>query len=420
MYSLISLPILEYLPDKLNIRLFYYLKKNAKTYYSSTNIINSNIRSIVGINLRLPQTNSMVSRITKNTNFPFSLLYNPKKITNSRYRVCDAPKKFIDEFALNLRKSRSRDGKAQLRSRTMQILSLKYYWSNVLNPSISSLLKQKQKTSRDYNTILNNINNIYQGDYINNMDALINSNPLKLHLFSKWRGENGHIEYEKKINRNTRFLQDEMTIKEAILFSNPLLKEILDSQSLIYPYRKSNKPINERLSLFYNKQDNKMTFFNEAIKSISRAGAKNTPFGLGMASIFVVGKLKSINPWQSIVPIKLNTLKKDLFKNELFFKNSTLKNIFNNNLAKLNLILFLVKFKEFISISRSRQNKDKYSLKMKEQERGNFLELSRNRNITKQKLNIIPNIIPATCATRLNLNNSSGVGRTPAKKKMNL
>jgi hypothetical protein len=230
----------------------------------------------------------------------------------------------------------------------MQIFSLKYYWSKILNPYV---------TKKDYYTVLANLNNLFQGNYSSNIDTLLtNSNPLKLHLFSPWRGENGYIEYQTKL-RN-RFLQNEMPIKEAILFSNPLLKEILDSQSLIYPYSIEKQQINERLALFYNKTNTKLTLFNEAVKSIRRSGSRTTtkPVGLEIDAAFASGKLNSINLWQSLVPAKLNNLNKDYINNEILVQNTTLKYIFNKNLPKLNLILFLIRFKKFISISLKNRN----------------------------------------------------------------
>jgi hypothetical protein len=301
--------------------------------------------------------------------------------------------------------------------------------------------------------------------YSSNVNALlIDSNPLNLHLFSKWRGEGGKTEYQKKLNKriNTRFLQDEMTIKEAMLFSNPLLKEILDNQSLIYPYNLTHKNIkyNERLALFFKTKGNKLVYYNEAVKrsnisstnkkyinlvdvvedkfgnnsssssfaalptvsgkpasplfpshkglaqipshkgvgvsafkitQVGRLKSKPNPqqskplfpyankiaaakqglpskyskgggslglktsIGLGIEAFLAGGKLKLIKPWQSIVPIKLQNLKKDLKKNGVLFKNRTLKNILykNKNLAKLNLILFLDRVNGFFSRSQT-------------------------------------------------------------------
>jgi hypothetical protein len=427
LYSLISLPILEYLPDKLNIRLFYYLKKNAKTYYSSTNIINSNLRSIIGLNFRLSKlksipnkkrlvegypkeeepvnldyssslpspeglggeagedgketvfgdtfseekskhciplpiasvsNNTLIGLLEKadksaksshldyrtikgnyNTGLSFILsspMLNYRSPLSEKKPYLNTITKDVPKFSINKISNYSTNlidvlRKIQSRSRAMQIFSLKYYWSNVFNPSL------------DYYNVLDNLNNSYQGYYSSNIDALVtNSNSLKLHLFSKWRGEKGETEYQqnKQFNTNTRILQDEMTIKEAILFSNPLFKEILNSQSLIYPYNMQNTPTNERLALFYKTRDNKMTFFNKTLKRASRSGA-------GRARIRAANfHFKLIRPWKSIAPIKLNTLKRDLYKNGVLFQNSTLKHIFNTNLAKLNLIFFLDSFKE--------------------------------------------------------------------------
>lgn len=370
MYSLISLPIFEYLPNKWNIRLFYYLKLNAKTYYSSTNIINSNLRSILGINLKFHQINSIFNnsqdkvrgveiegggektkKIIPNSRLKLPLVYKKKELHSlklTKNKISNYPlksQKFIDDLGL------AENRNNQYRSRSMQIFSLKYFWSKIINPSLNV-----KKT--DYYNLLDNISNLYNGNYINNMDAfLANSNPLKLYLFSKWRGESGYIEYQKKLNRNTRILQDDMTIKEAILFSNPLLTEILDSQSLIYPYNTYTglAQINERLALFNNNKKNKLTYFNEAVKKILRSDSnKNNKLVSSLweeALSNTFGNLNSINPWQSISPVKLNNLIKDYIINGILFKNTRLKNILNNNLSKLNLILFLVRFKEFISLS---------------------------------------------------------------------
>jgi len=216
MSSLISLPILEYLPDKLNIRLFYYLKQNAKTYYSSSNIINSNIRSVVGINLRLPhyiftpatygvnkktKTNliesstplpkdtseilldkvnnkSLVSDNTENfDNYSFNLPYVPLHKDQPNKKI----NKLIDDLSLTWRrqeeKSQTASASKKKTNRSMQIFSLKYYWSNVLNPSLKK---------RDYKNVLGNLKTLYQGYYSSNIDALVTeSNYLKLNLFSK-------------------------------------------------------------------------------------------------------------------------------------------------------------------------------------------------------------------------------------------
>jgi hypothetical protein len=275
MNSLISLPILEKLPDKLNIRLFYYLKKNAKTYYSSTNIINSNLRSIVGINLRLPQINSIFNKKkpvewSKKDRFE-NLLDSPEAKISFPYKrekvladIIDKPleeisigaskcdninyrtKKGYSNYALRFKlsptpssldaglqnKSSDRQiplflgelpypfnkeeinnylntidepkitknkitnsflsiganinnliedltlgGKSKFRNRSMQIFSLKYYWSKVINPSVKI---------RDSNTALENLKILSQNFYNSNVDALLtNSNRLRLHLFSK-------------------------------------------------------------------------------------------------------------------------------------------------------------------------------------------------------------------------------------------
>jgi len=70
-------------------------------------------------------------------------------------------------------------------SRTMKFVSLKYYWSNVMNPSRLTSMDENVKLT-DYYTNSDHLNNIYQGYYNSNIDALIsNLNYLNLHLFSK-------------------------------------------------------------------------------------------------------------------------------------------------------------------------------------------------------------------------------------------
>jgi hypothetical protein len=245
-------------------------------------------------------------------------------------------------------------------SRSMQFINLKYYWSNVMNPYVKI---------KDYYSKLESINNIYQGSYNSNIDALvINLNSLNLHLFSKWRGENGQIEYQAKLNRNTSVLQYDMTIKEAILFSNPLLKEIIENQFLIYPYKPNNKQLNERLGLIHNTElpdrdleitrnsglgtdretaretniTTKMTQFNKSLALLDKRFRDSGEKRMLSSLLF-----NFIAPWQSISPVKLNKLTKDLDKYGLLFKNTTLKHILTTNLPKLNLIFFLNRLKEF-------------------------------------------------------------------------
>lgn len=83
-----------------------------------------------------------------------------------------------------------------------------------------------------------------------------------------------------------------------------------------------------------------------------------TSIGLGIEAFLAGGKLKLIKPWQSIVPIKLNSLKKDLKKNGVLFKNRKLKHILykNKNLAKLNLMFFLDRVNGFLSCSLTQGN----------------------------------------------------------------
>ena len=67
----------------------------------------------------------------------------------------------------------------------MKFVSLKYYWSNVMNPSCLTTLDENVKLT-DYYINSDHLNNISQVNYNSNIDALIsNLNSLNLHLFSK-------------------------------------------------------------------------------------------------------------------------------------------------------------------------------------------------------------------------------------------
>jgi len=126
----------------------------------------------------------------------------------------------------------------------------------------------------------------------------------------------------------------------------PNLSSLMDVKELL-----GNKTFIGKIKEGYTK--NKSIYYNEALALLSLKLRT-----LGERSELLVGGKTSLGhfdynfiaPWQSISPITLNILKKDLYKNGLLFKNTTLKYILNKNLCQLNFILFLDRLKEITFI----------------------------------------------------------------------
>ena len=337
MHCLISLPVLEYLPDKLNIRLFYYLKKNAKTYYSASNAINTNMRNLfrnsqsysnkatyydthallfprIGDKLTINKNQDKLGSIIRPDLYidhPLDLGDNLPALpflpaSNGKISDLESSKEETKLGTLRLR---------QLKDRAIKIIRLKKYWEIVFNNVPNIRHGVLRRSSLTYTMACQNTTNF--------SPTTPRPKILRLHLFSKWRGSNILspkpallIHGNGSLNSGKSPLSLPQMKAESFLFSGkiPLLKGILESKLQIYPYS---------ISPSYG------AYLKLSSSYPQLRGNNNID--------------SSIKPWQSIGPVQLNNLKKDLTKNGLYFQNSILKTLLLRNIAKLNLVLYLSK-----------------------------------------------------------------------------